>query len=175
MSYAHREADIPAYLRALATELTRHADGVRAQSIYFGGGTPSLLSPTQIGDILTDIRQLYSVAATAEITMEANPGTVSLKYLSAVRGIGINRLSLGVQSFNDAELALMGRIHTGDEAREAVQLVRQAGFVNLNLDLIYGLPGQNLTNWRRTLEATAASEADHFSLYGLSMEPETPL
>lgn len=78
--------------------------------------------------------------------MEANPGTVSLEYLSAVRGIGINRLSLGVQSLNDAELALMGRIHTGDEARKAVLLARQAGLANLNLDLIYGLPGQSLTD-----------------------------
>lgn len=175
MSYEHREADIPAYLRALAAELTRHANGVWVQSIYFGGGTPSLLSPAQIGGILIDIRQLYPVAATAEITMEANPGTVSLEYLSAVRGIGINRLSLGVQSLNDAELALMGRIHTGDEARKAVLLARQAGLANLNLDLIYGLPGQSLTDWRRTLEAAAALEAEHLSVYGLSLEPETPL
>lgn len=175
VSYEHREADIPAYLRALAAELTRHANGVWVQSIYFGGGTPSLLSPAQIGGILIDIRQLYPVAATAEITMEANPGTVSLEYLSAVRGIGINRLSLGVQSLNDAELALMGRIHTGDEARKAVLLARQAGLANLNLDLIYGLPGQSLTDWRRTLEAAAALEAEHLSVYGLSLEPETPL
>ncbi len=175
VSYEHREADIPAYLRALAAELTRHANGVWVQSIYFGGGTPSLLSPTQIGDIITDIRQLYSVAATAEITMEANPGTVSLEYLSTIRGVGINRLSLGIQSLNDAELALMGRSHTGDEAREAVRMVRHAGLANLNLDLIYGLPGQSLTDWRRTLEAASALEAEHLSVYGLSLEPETPL
>ena len=175
VSYEHREADIPAYLRALAVEMSQHANGVWVRSIYFGGGTPSLLSPTQIGDILTYIRQLYSVAATAEITMEANPGTVSLEYLSAVRGIGINRLSLGIQSFSDAELALMGRIHNGDEAREAVQLVRHAGLANLNLDLIYGLPGQSLSDWRRTLEAAIVSDAEHLSLYGLSLETETPL
>ncbi len=175
VSYEHREADIPAYLRALAAEMTKHANGEQVKSIYIGGGTPSLLSPTQIGDILTDIRQLYSMAATAEITMEANPGTVSLEYLSAVQGMGINRLSLGIQSLNDTELALMGRIHTGDEAREAVRLARHAGLGNLNLDLIYGLPGQSLSDWRHTLEVALALDAEHLSVYGLSLEPETPL
>lgn len=175
VSYEHREADIPAYLRALTAELALYANGERLQSIYFGGGTPSLLSPVQIGDILTNIQQLYPVKETAEITIEANPGTVSLEYLSAIREVGINRLSLGVQSFNDTELALMGRIHTGDESWEAVRLARQAGFDNLNLDFIYGLPGQSLPDWRRTLDAAASAGAEHLSIYGLSLEPETPL
>ncbi len=175
VSYEHREADIPAYLRALAAELRLHANGKQLRSIYFGGGTPSLLSPVQIGDILINIQRLYPVKETAEITIEANPGTVSLEYLSAIRGVGINRLSLGIQSFNDAELVLMGRIHTGGEAWEAVRLARQAGLDNLNLDLIYGLPGQSLPDWQYTLDAAAAVGAEHLSIYGLSLEPETPL
>lgn len=175
VSYENREADIPAYLHALASEMAGRSDGERVPCIYFGGGTPSLLSPSQIGDILAAIRRLYRVAEEAEISMEANPGTVGPEYLSAVRGAGINRLSLGVQSLDDAGLALLGRIHTGDEAREAVRLARQAGFNNLNIDLIYGLPGQGLPDWRRTLEAAAALGPEHLSLYGLSLEPETPL
>ena len=175
VSYEHREADIPAYLRALGVELSLQTAGERLQSIYFGGGTPSLLSPVQIGEILTDIQRLFHVKETAEITIEANPGTVSLESLSDIRGVGINRLSLGIQSLNDVELALMGRIHTGDEAREAVRLARLAGFANLNLDLIYGLPGQSLTDWQHTLDAAAAIGAEHLSIYGLSLEPDTPL
>jgi oxygen-independent coproporphyrinogen-3 oxidase len=111
----------------------------------------------------------------AEITIEANPGTVSMEYLSAIRGVGISRLSLGIQSFNDTELVLMGRIHTGGEAWDAVRLARQAGFDNLNLDLIYGLPGQCLPDWQHTLDVAVAVEAEHLSIYGLSLEPETPL
>ncbi|MFC1870837.1 radical SAM family heme chaperone HemW [Chloroflexota bacterium] len=175
MSYEHREADIPAYFHALAAELTRQANEERVRTIYFGGGTPSLLSPAQIRDILAVIWRLYPVAETAEITIEANPGTVSLEYLSAIRGAGINRLSLGIQSLNDAELALMGRIHNGDEAREAVRLTRQAGLVNLNLDLIYGLPGQGLPDWQNTLDMVLEMGPEHLSLYGLSLEPQTPL
>ena len=175
VSYEHREADIPAYLRALAAELRLHANREQLQSIYFGGGTPSLLSPVQIGDILINIQRLYPVKETAEITIEANPGTVSMEYLSAIRGVGINRLSLGIQSFNDVELELMGRIHSGDEARESVSLARQAGFDNLNLDFIYGLPNQSLVDWRHTLDEATAAGVEHLSLYGLSLEQETPL
>lgn len=175
VSYEHREADIPAYLHALAAELRLHANREQLQSIYFGGGTPSLLSPVQIGDILINIQRMYPVKETAEITIEANPGTVSMEYLSAIRGVGINRLSLGIQSFNDTELVLMGRSHTGGEAWEAVRLARQAGLDNLNLDLIYGLPGQSLPDWQHTLDAAVQVGAEHLSAYGLSLEPETPL
>ena len=175
MSYEHREADIPAYLDALSSELSLRAAGERLQSIYLGGGTPSLLSPFQIECLLTDIRRLFSVEETAEITIEANPGTVSLESLSEIRRVGINRLSLGIQSLNNAELSLMGRIHTADEAREAARLARRAGFTNLNLDLIYGLPDQSLQDWQNTLDSVASAGAEHLSIYGLSLEPETPL
>lgn len=175
VSYEHREADIPAYLCALSSELSLRAAGERLQSIYFGGGTPSLLSPLQIGDILTDIRCLYFIKETAEITIEANPGTISMEYLPDIRRMGINRLSLGIQSLNDTELSLMGRIHTADEARESIRLARRVGFTNLNLDLIYGLPGQSLLHWQHTLNSVAATGAEHLSVYGLSLEPETPL
>lgn len=173
VSYEHREADISTYLRALENELAQHAGG-ELSSIYFGGGTPSLLSIKQINDFLATIRSLFTVNEMVEITIEANPGTVDMAYLAAIRKQGINRLSLGVQSLNDRELALLGRIHTAAEAIEAVQAARGSGFGNLNLDLIYGLPGQTLQDWRETLDRALEMEPEHFSIYALSLE-DTPM
>lgn len=144
-------------------------------SIYFGGGTPSLLSAGQIAGILTTVRTAFAVAGEAEITIEANPGTVDRAYLSALRAMGINRLSLGVQSLDDHELALLGRIHTATGAREAVRLARDAGFDNINLDLIYGLPGQTLSAWRNTLRRAIEMGPEHLSLYALTLEEDTPM
>ncbi|MFH1169880.1 MAG: radical SAM family heme chaperone HemW [Chloroflexota bacterium] len=175
VSYQNREADIPAYLGAIRKELARRTGGERVGSIYFGGGTPSLLAAGQVRDILADIYALFSVDEAAEITLEANPGTVDEAYLAAIRGLGINRLSLGVQSLNDGELGLLGRIHTAAEAGEAVRLARSAGFDNLSLDLIYGLPGQSLESWRRTLAGALEMTPEHLSLYALTLEAGTPL
>lgn len=175
VSYPQRQGDIPAYLAALKKELSWLARGKRLRSIYFGGGTPSLLSARQLGDVLSAISSLGTVDKTAEITIEANPGTVSEPYLKTLRGLGVNRLSLGVQSLNDAELALMGRLHSVAEAREAVRFARNAGFTNLSLDLIYGLPGQTLADWQKTLRAAMAIAAEHLSLYCLTLEDGVPM
>ncbi|MEK7354373.1 MAG: radical SAM family heme chaperone HemW [Chloroflexota bacterium] len=175
VSYECRQADIAVYLKALKAELAQCADGESVSSIYFGGGTPSLLTAEQVGDLLTTIRSLFAVDKAPEITIEANPGTVDKAYLTAIRRLGVNRLSLGVQSLNDRELSLLGRIHSASEARQAVQYARSAGFDNLNLDLIYGLPKQSLSGWRQTLEEAIALKPEHFSLYGLTLEEGTPL
>ncbi|HJX12034.1 MAG TPA: radical SAM family heme chaperone HemW [Dehalococcoidales bacterium] len=175
ISYEYREADIPAYVSALKGELVRRARGERVRSIYFGGGTPNLLSIKQIADILATVGSLYIVEETAEITIEANPGLANMAYLTAIRELGVNRLSLGVQSLNDAELALLGRIHTAAEAREAVRFARGSGFDNLSVDLIYGLPGQTLGDWRKTLDEAIALEPEHLSLYSLTLETDTPI
>jgi len=162
-------------LSALKKELIRRAGGEGIRSIYFGGGTPSLLTAEDIGDLLSAISSLFTVDEAAEITIEANPGTVNGAYLTAIRELGVNRLSLGVQSLNNRELALLGRIHTADEAREAVKHARDAGFDNLSIDLIYGLPGQTLSDWQHTLDEAIMMRPDHLSLYSLTLEAETPM
>ncbi len=144
-------------------------------TLYFGGGTPSLLSLGQIERILDAIRRTFALAEDAEITLEANPGTVDLAYLQGLRALGVNRLSLGVQSFADATLRLLGRIHNAAEAMAAYRLARAAGFANVNLDLIYGLPGQTLAQWQATLAQAVALASDHLSLYALTLEHDVPL
>jgi len=175
ISYDYREADIPLYLSALKKELIRRAGGECIRSIFFGGGTPSLLSVNYIGELISTISSLFTVNETAEITIEANPGTINKAYLTAVRELGVNRLSLGVQSLNDCELALLGRIHTSSEARDAVQYARSSGFDNLSIDLIYGLPGQTLSDWQHTLDEAITMRPEHLSLYSLTLEEETPM
>ena len=175
VSYQSRETDIAVYLCALKAELAQRVDGRPMRSIYFGGGTPSLLSPEQLEDILAAIASLTAVDKAAEITIEANPGTLDAAYLTAVRGLGVNRLSLGAQSMNNRELDLLGRIHKAAEVQEAVHCARSAGFENLNLDLIYGLPGQGLADWQRTLDEAVAMMPEHLSLYALTLEVETPM
>jgi oxygen-independent coproporphyrinogen-3 oxidase len=175
VSYQGREADIPDYVKALNKELAIRAAGQRLRSIYFGGGTPSLLSPKQVREILSFAHSHFTVDAGAEITLEANPGTIDRQSLAAIKATGINRLSLGVQSLDDDELALLGRIHTASEAREAVRLARNAGFTNLSFDLIYGLPDQALAGWRRTLDEAIDLNPEHISLYPLTLEYDAPL
>jgi oxygen-independent coproporphyrinogen-3 oxidase len=175
VSYAYREADIPSYLQALQKELARRAGGELVRSVYFGGGTPSLLTVQQLGDLIATIGSIFRVNRAAEISIEANPGTVNREYLAAIRELGVNRLSLGVQSLQDSELERLGRIHTADEAREAIRQARDAGFDNLNIDLIYGLPGQTLSDWRRTLDEAIVMRPEHLSLYALTLEEDTPM
>jgi oxygen-independent coproporphyrinogen-3 oxidase len=175
VSYQGREADIPDYIKALNKELAIRAAGQRVRSIYFGGGTPSLLSPKQVREILSVVHSHFTVDAGAEITLEANPGTIDRQSLAAIKATGINRLSLGVQSLDDDELALLGRIHTASEAREAVRLARNAGFTNLSFDLIYGLPDQALAGWRKTLDEAIDLNPEHISLYPLTLEYDAPL
>ena len=175
VSYEHREADIPLYIDALKAELVWYAGGEHIRSIYFGGGTPSLLSAGQIADLLSTIDSQYHIDAAAEVTIEANPGTINIQYLKDIRLLGINRLSLGLQSMNDDELAMLGRIHNSEEAREAVSIARGSGFDNLSIDLIYGLPGQTINDWQNTLEEVIRIGPEHLSLYALSVETGTPI
>jgi oxygen-independent coproporphyrinogen-3 oxidase len=172
-----------AYVATLAQEIrqvgalaaSEPAGAPEIRTIFFGGGTPSLLTPEQLAHVLTAAHQCFAVAGDAEITLEANPGTVSLDYLTALRALGVNRLSYGVQSALPGELALLGREHDFAAAVEAVRLARVAGFDNLNLDLIYGLPGQTVADWQRTLDAVLPLGVEHVSLYCLTIELGTPM
>jgi oxygen-independent coproporphyrinogen III oxidase len=175
VSFECREADIPAYLDALKKELVRRAHGECLRSIYFGGGTPTLLPVESTADLLLAIKALFVVDETCEITVEANPGTVDEAYLEALRKNGVDRLSLGIQSLHDRELELLGRIHTAEQARETFRFARNAGFDNVNIDLIYGIPGQTVYDWRRTIEKALEMSPEHISLYALSLEPDTPM
>jgi oxygen-independent coproporphyrinogen-3 oxidase len=165
------------YAAALCTEIRQVAAGRRrpAHTAFFGGGTPSLMAPAELALILETISQEFDLAPSAEITLEANPGTVDLAYLEALRGLGVNRLSFGAQSAIPGELALLGREHGFDAVVDAMRLARQAGFDNVNLDLIYGVPGQSLKSWEESLRAALALETSHLSLYCLTIEPGTPM
>ena len=156
-------------------QLIQRAGGECIRSIYFGGGTPSLLSVKDIGDLLSAIRALFSVDEAVEITIEVNPGTIDRVYLTAIREQGVNRLSLGVQSLNDSELGLLKRIHTAAESRDAVKYARASGVDNLSMDLIYGLPGQTLSDWQHTLDEAMTMRPEHLSLYSLTLDEETPM
>ncbi len=162
------------YTRALRTEMEAAEPG-RADTLYFGGGTPSLLSAERLGSIVELARRHFGLAPGAEITVEANPHDLDAEGYRALAALGVDRLSLGVQSFDDGVLRAMGRRHTAEDARRAVALARAAGFANLNLDLILGWPGETAERWRRGLAALLALEPDHLSLYLLEVEGRTAL
>ena len=169
------ESRMDAYAASLRTFL-EPADGYTVDTIYFGGGTPSYFGAQRLTDILNRVFQVFRVSPDAEITLEANPDSaVSLEALQLLRSGGFNRISLGMQSADDRELAGLGRIHTMEQTRRAVETARKSGFENLSLDLIYGLPGQSLERWRKNLEAAVQLEPEHLSCYGLKAEPNTPL
>lgn len=167
------------YVQALRAEIARAGSEDPAyggaDTIFFGGGTPSLLEPAEIGAIIQAVRDTFDVAADAEITLETNPETVDRARLERFREAGVNRLSFGVQSFQDAELQRLGRIHSADRARAAVREARAAGFDNVSLDLMMWLPGQDVATWLRNVEALIAAEPDHASLYLLELYPNAPL
>ncbi len=144
-------------------------------TIYFGGGTPTTLLIEQLARLLERCRQVFNVEPEAEITTEANPGSVSLDYLKSLRRIGINRLSFGVQSFDDGELKMIGRTHSAEDARQAVKMARAAGFTNISIDLIAGLPEQKMETWQRNLEEAFAIAPDHLSVYLLELYKDAPL
>lgn len=172
------EPCLQTYVEALISELKMRREewaDRHFSSIYFGGGTPSLLSPAQIGKILDQICRLLIVDSEAEISMEANPATLNLPRLRSYRSAGVNRISLGVQSFFDDELALLGRIHSASDVYSTVDLVDRAGFDNFNLDLIYGLPGQTAKRWQENLNRAAELKPDHLSCYLLQLEDDTPM
>ncbi len=143
-------------------------------TVYFGGGTPSLLTPEQLGNILGCVREGFNLTDGAEITLEANPGTLTPEKLAKLRDIGINRLSIGVQSMNDDELRLLGRTHTAERAAKAVRDAAYAGFDNISCDLMTALPGQTADTLRRSAEALAKLPVKHISAYILKVEDGTP-
>ena len=167
----HEDFDLQkGYVDALIREINqRYASFPRrpVQSIFFGGGTPSLLDPPLLESILNALGQRFSWDKQAEITLEANPKTVSREKLAAFRALGINRLSIGVQSFQDRFLRVLGRIHNGDEARRTLDDARAAGFENVSLDLIFTIPGQSIEDWKKDLEEAISFGIPHLSCYHL--------
>ena len=166
------------YVRALREEIVQREwppAQTRVETIYFGGGTPTTLTPAQLGEILETIAQTFLIDDRAEVTIEANPGSLSEERLREIRQTGINRISFGVQSFDDRELAMIGRNHQAEEARRAVSMARSAGFDNLSLDLIAGLPEQRMETWKRNLAEIFALAPDHLSVYLLELYPDAPL
>jgi putative oxygen-independent coproporphyrinogen III oxidase len=147
----------------------------RVDTIYFGGGTPTTLTVAQISSLIEACRGVFDVAPDSEITAEANPGSISQDYLEELRAAGVNRLSFGAQSFDDGELRMIGRTHSSEEARQAVRTARAAGFANVSVDLIAGLPEQKMETWRRNLEEAFALEPEHLSVYLLELYKDAPL
>ena len=177
-TYAGQESHIPEYVEALNYEIeiaARSAAGrLKVHTIFFGGGTPSLLQAEQFESILSKVREHYDVLGGAEISLEANPGTVTRDSLKDLHSLGFNRLSLGVQSAHPEELRQLERIHDYFDVINAVKWARQAGFDNLSLDLIFGLPGQSMNRWQATVNLILGLHPDHLSLYALSVEHGTP-
>ena len=163
------------FVAALQTDIRRHAEAVAVESIFFGGGTPSLLTAGEVADILAACRASFAVSDSAEITLEANPESVSASTLSGYLHAGVNRLSFGVQSFRDDELRRLGRLHSAARAAEAVGLARAAGFDNLSLDLMLWLPQQTPAHVRESVERLIAIGPEHASLYLLEVYPNAPL
>jgi oxygen-independent coproporphyrinogen III oxidase len=147
---------------------------VTAVTLYLGGGTPSLMAAARTARLISHAAALFNLIPAAEVTLEANPGTVTRSSLARFRDAGVNRLSLGVQSFDDRLLEQLGRSHSSAQVRQAVAAARQAGFDNLGLDLIHSLPGQTLAQWHGELEQACALAPEHLSIYGLTIEPGTP-
>lgn len=177
-SFVGRLSQRARYVEAVCRELRAQAAFFgrrRVRTVFLGGGTPTLLTGAQVQRLLDAARAAFDIAPDAEITMEGNPGTLTMDNLRAYRAAGVNRLSLGVQSFDDGLLAAVGRIHTAAQAKEAVRMARSAGFDNLNLDLMYGLPGQQPAQWARTLGEAIALAPEHLSCYSLILEEGTPL
>ena len=152
-----------------------YLNGKEVSSIYFGGGTPSILSISEIKNILQTIYTLYSVNEDAEITVECNPDDLTDPKLSSYKKIGVNRLSIGVQSFADADLKFMNRSHNAKEAIKSIELAKKVGFENITIDLIYGLPNQTLKQWRKNLDIMFSLGIQHFSAYALTIEEKTAL
>ena len=160
------------------TEAIRQVAGKEkrpAHTIFFGGGTPSLMSSADLGMMIDAVRANFALADSAEITIEANPNTVNAPYLAELRAVGVNRLSFGVQSAIATELQLLERTHDFDTVIRAVEMAKSADFTNFNLDLIYGVPGQTLASWETSVRAVLAQEPTHVSLYCLTIEPGTPM
>jgi oxygen-independent coproporphyrinogen-3 oxidase len=163
------------YVRALEREVRKTGRGQEADTIYFGGGTPSLLEPGEVAALIAACNDSFRVADGAEITLETNPETVTSGRLERFRAAGVNRISFGVQSFKEAELRRLGRLHTAERARSAVLEARRAGFCNVSLDLMMWLPEQSPADWRESVNQLVDASPEHASLYLLELYPNAPL
>lgn len=163
------------YVSALTKEINNFPTKVFVDTIYFGGGTPSLLKPNQLETILKAVFDKFEVSKDAEITMEMNPATMTLETVSEFQRLGINRASFGAQTFDDTELKRIGRAHTAQDVRETIELLRKADFTNVSFDLIAGLPRQTLKDWERNLDEAIKLDPEHLSLYLLEIHEGTPL
>lgn len=166
------------YVKRLVYEITERAEGYGhplIHTVFIGGGTPSLLQPQQISEVLCALRRSFPLADGAEISCEANPGALTERFVDALLEGGVNRLSLGAQSADAGQLSLLGRQHSWPQVEQAVRLARRAGFDNINIDLMLGIPGQTLSMWQDTLEEAFALSPGHLSCYGLIVEDGTPL
>jgi oxygen-independent coproporphyrinogen-3 oxidase len=165
-----------AYVDALCSELRQKKSlAGTLRSVYIGGGTPTVLPDKCLIRLFACLREHFSFSPSAEITIETNPGTITKEKLEILISLGVNRISIGVQSFDDRELVILGRIHNAQEAAESIRAVQAAGLSNVSLDLIYGIPGQTGETWRRSLSLAAALSPRHISAYELTPEPGTPL
>lgn len=177
-TYAGEDRYMPHYVDLLLKEIDLRADALSGRfvtSIFFGGGTPSRLPVDEVQRIVQRVRERFRLSPNAEITLEANPGTLDAGKLRGLRAAGVNRLSIGVQTLDDDILRRVNRIHDARQAVEAVRQSRSAGFESVSADLIFGLPGQDRANWAETLRGVLAEEPDHISAYGLILESGTPL
>ena len=177
-SYAGKEACQDAYLDALLFEIRKEGRAYQdriVDTVFFGGGTPSVLPKEALPRIIAALRESFTLADDAEVSAEANPGTVDKEKLTAWREAGIDRISFGVQSFHDSLLRNIGRIHTAEQATDAIKLAREAGFDNINLDLIYGLPSQTVAMLEDDVKRAVSLGIEHISVYGLIVEEDTVL
>lgn len=177
-SYAGCETQMPAYVDALLAEARHRAEqlgNVAFETVFIGGGTPSLLPPPSLDKLLTGMKECFSLKENAEFTCEANPGTLTEEWLHTAVRHGMNRLSMGMQAYQPALLRTLGRIHTHDQVAQSVAMARAAGIQNISLDLMFGLPGQTLEHWLETLNAALSLHPQHLSCYGLIPEENTPL
>jgi oxygen-independent coproporphyrinogen-3 oxidase len=177
-SYANQDHLIPTYTEALIKEaqLWRSAtEGRPVSTVFFGGGTPSKMPVEDMRALMDGLRSTFDIAADAEVTLEANPGSLDEEYLGGLLDAGFNRLSIGVQSFHNEELKALDRQHSAAEAADAYRAARSAGFKNVSIDLIFGLPEQEMSSWQESIEEALALEPDHISLYALTVEQGTPL
>ena len=177
-TYAGIERLMPSYLEALATELRLWGSFLRrppVNTVFLGGGTPSLLTPPQLASLLAAVEDAFRLRPGAEVTAEVNPDDVSVQRMSAFLSLGVNRVSMGVQSLDPGLLQVLGRRHSAGQAVASCRLLREAGFENVNLDLMYGLPFQDLSQWQSTLTGALALEPEHLSAYCLTLEGGTPM
>lgn len=174
LSFPCAEEERKRYLEALVKEISLRSTGAPVRSVFLGGGTPSILPGEDIARIMDEVRRHFMLTEDCEITVECNPGTVTADKACLWKAAGINRVSMGVQSFDDGLLKRLGRIHTADEARDSFRILRDASFANLSMDLMMGLPGQSLCTWEKTLREAVVLAPEHLSCYSLIVEEGTP-